>query len=63
MSDDGPASEIARAWKATVARTGEIVMWWDRIARPALTDAILADWTRTDVTLLTKEPLADHATS
>ncbi len=71
VSEDGPTDEVAGAWKAAVARTGDIVMWRDRNTRPALINAITADWTRTDVVILKPEqftgqnqaslrPLFDH---
>lgn len=60
VSKDGPTDEVAGAWKAAVARTGDIVMWWDRNVRPALINAITADWTRTDVIILKPEQFAAH---
>ncbi|NSX57058.1 nucleotidyltransferase domain-containing protein [Parasulfitobacter algicola] len=61
VSKDGPTDEIAGAWKAAVERTGEIVKWWDRGVRPALINAITADWTRTDVIILRPEQFAAHS--
>ena len=58
VSEDGPTDEFAGTWKAAVARTGDIVMWWDRNVRPALINAITADWTRTDVIILKPEQFA-----
>lgn len=58
VSEDGPTDEVAGTWKAAVARTGDIVMWWDRNVRPALINAITADWTRTDVIILKPEQFA-----
>ncbi len=60
VSGDGPTAEVAGVWKAAVARTGDIVMWWDRNVRPALINAITADWTRTDVIILKPEQFAAH---
>lgn len=60
VSGDGPTDEVAGAWKAAVARTGDIVMWWDRNVRPALINAITSDWTRTDVIILKPEQFAAH---
>ncbi|KIC48062.1 nucleotidyltransferase domain-containing protein [Tateyamaria sp. ANG-S1] len=60
VSEDGLTDEVAEAWKAAVARTGDIVMWWDRNVRTALINAITADWTRTDVIILKPEQFAAH---
>ncbi|MEO1108401.1 MAG: nucleotidyltransferase domain-containing protein [Pseudomonadota bacterium] len=60
VSEDGPTDDVAAAWKAAVAGTGDIVMWRDRSVRPALINAITADWTRTDVIILKPEQFAAH---
>lgn len=52
VSTEGATDEVASLWRDAVERTGEIVLWWDRTARPALINAITADWTRTDVVIL-----------
>ena len=61
VCEDGPSDEIAGAWKAAIEQTGEIVMWWDRSTRPALINAITADWTRTDVIILKPAHVAAHS--
>lgn len=60
VSEEGPTDDIAVAWKEAIAGTGEIVLWWDRTARPALINAITADWTRTDVIILKPEHFSAH---
>ncbi|MDO6732165.1 nucleotidyltransferase domain-containing protein [Marinovum sp. 2_MG-2023] len=61
VSEHGPTDEVAGAWKTAVERTGDIVMCWDRSPRPALINAITADWTRTDVIILKPEQFAAHS--
>ncbi|MCC5960106.1 MAG: nucleotidyltransferase domain-containing protein [Rhodobacteraceae bacterium] len=71
VSDEGATDEIARIWQGAIAKTGEIVLWWDRTPVPVLINAITADWTRTDVLILKPsqmsaqtqdalKPLIDH---
>jgi len=52
ITDDGPTDDIAALWKDAVARTGEVVLCWDRSPVPVLINMITADWTRTDALLL-----------
>ncbi|WP_422028318.1 nucleotidyltransferase domain-containing protein [Roseovarius sp.] len=61
VTPDGPSDGVAALWRDAVARTGEIVLWRDRVVRPALINAITADWTRTDVILLTPEQAGTYA--
>ncbi len=60
VAPEGPTDEIAGLWRGAVERTGEIVLWWDRNNRPALINAITADWTRTDVVILRPEQIGMH---
>ena len=48
VAESGATDDIAVAWRAAVARTGEIVLWWDRTTVPMLINAITQDWTRFD---------------
>lgn len=57
VADDGASDAVAAQWRDAVARTGEIVLWWDRNTVPVLINAITADWTRTDVIILKPEQL------
>ena len=59
VAPEGPTDEIAGFWREAVDRTGEIVLWWN--PRPALINAITADWTRTDVVILKPEQMGAHA--
>ena len=61
VTPEGPSDGVAALWRGAVARTGEIVLWRDRVVRPALINAITADWTRTDVILLTPEQASTYA--
>ncbi len=60
VAPESPTDEIAGLWREAVARTGEIVLWWDRNTRPALINTITADWTRTDVVILKPEQMRAH---
>lgn len=61
VTPEGPTDEIAGLWREAVERTGEIVLWWDRNTRPALINAITADWMRTDVIILKPGQMSAHA--
>lgn len=61
ITDDGPTDEIAALWKEAVARTGEIVLCWDRSTVPVLINMITADWTRTDALLLKPTQIKPYA--
>ena len=63
VATDGATDEVAALWREAVARTGEIVLWWDRTTRPVLINAITADWTRTDVEILRPDQMAMRARS
>lgn len=52
VADQGATDKIAEIWRNAVAKTGEIVLCWDRIKVPALINIITEDWTRTDVYIL-----------
>ncbi|QPH55004.1 nucleotidyltransferase domain-containing protein [Pontivivens ytuae] len=52
VAEDGPTDAVAALWREAIERTGKIILWWDRTTRPALINAITADWTRTDVVIL-----------
>ncbi|CTQ50994.1 nucleotidyltransferase domain-containing protein [Jannaschia donghaensis] len=71
VAEEGASDATADLWRKAVARTGEIVLWWDRTNVPVLINAITADWTRTDVVMLKPDqmrgqsrarlkPLFDH---
>ncbi len=60
VAEEGPTDEIAALWRQAISRTDEIVLWWDRTTRPALINAITADWTRTDVVILKPEQMKWH---
>ena len=60
VSEEGATDAMAEAWRHAVAQTGEIVLWWDRTTVPVLINAITADWTRTDVVILTPAQVAAH---
>ncbi len=61
VAEDGATDEIAELWRDAIARTGEIVLWWDRKPVPVLINAITADWMRTDVVILKPAQIAAHA--
>jgi hypothetical protein len=54
----GPSDEFAGLWRKAVSQTGEIVLWWDREAKPMLINAITHDWQRIDVEIVTPEAMA-----
>ncbi|WP_420012886.1 nucleotidyltransferase domain-containing protein [Tateyamaria sp.] len=60
VADYGASDAVAALWRDAVAQTGEIVLWWDRLTRPALINAITADWTRTDVIVLKPDQMGHH---
>ncbi|MEM9786559.1 MAG: aminoglycoside 6-adenylyltransferase [Pseudomonadota bacterium] len=63
VAHDGATDVVAEIWREAVARTGEIVLWWDRRAVPVLINAITEDWTRTDVIILKPEQMLGHTQS
>ncbi len=60
-ASDGATDEVAALWRDAIGRTGQIVLWHDRIVRPALINAITADWTRLDVILLKPDQMKAHS--
>jgi hypothetical protein len=60
VATDGPTDTIAAHWKTALEHTGEIALWWDRVTRPMLINAITSDWTRTDVVILKPDQLRFH---
>ncbi len=61
VTPQGATDAIAAVWRDAVSQTGEIVLWWDRTTVPVLINAITADWTRTDVMILTPDQLGRYA--
>lgn len=61
VAADGPSDAVAELWRDAVARTGDIVLLWDRNVRPALINAITADWTRTDVVIVKPDQVGTQA--
>lgn len=57
VTPDGASDEIAGLWRDAVARTGDIVLWWDRKVVPVLINAVTGDWLRIDVLLLKPDQL------
>lgn len=55
---DGPTDAFSGLWREAVGRIGEIVLWWDRQARPMLINAITAEWVRVDVEVVTPQQMA-----
>ncbi|CAH1665761.1 hypothetical protein [Chelatococcus asaccharovorans] len=53
VTTEGPTDAFASLWHDAVSRTGEIVLWWDRQAKPMLINAITAEWLRVDVQIAT----------
>jgi hypothetical protein len=60
VSSEGASDAMASTWRAAVETTGEIVLWWDRNIRPALINAIMADWTRIDVIILKPDQMGSQ---
>ncbi len=55
---DGPSDGFAGLWRDAVSQTGDIVLWWDREAKPMLINAITNDWQRIDVEIVTPAEMA-----
>lgn len=53
VTTGGPTDAFARLWHEAVSQTGEIVLWWDRQAKPMLINAVTAEWLRVDVQIAT----------
>jgi len=60
LARDGATDEVAAVWRKAIGQTGEIVLWWDRTARPTLINAITSDWTRTDVMILKPDQMGQQ---
>ena len=60
VAEEGASDATASVWREAVAKTGEIVLWWDRTKVPELINAITKDWTRTDVILLRPDQIASQ---
>lgn len=63
VATGGATDQVAALWRRAVARTGDIVLWWDRSVRPALINAITDDWTRTDVVILKPDQMGSQTQS
>ncbi|MBR9764394.1 MAG: nucleotidyltransferase domain-containing protein [Rhodobacteraceae bacterium] len=61
VSPEGASDAVAETFREAVAGCGEIVLWRDRIVRPALINAITADWTRFDAVLLKPDQLGGQS--
>jgi len=57
VAGEGATDGVAQMWREAVGRLGEIVLWWRQAARPALINAITADWLRVDVVILKPDQL------
>ena len=58
VTPSGATDATAALWREAVARTGEIVLWWDRTVRPALINAVTAEWLRVDVVILKPDQMS-----
>lgn len=63
VAEEGASDSVAKVWRDAVAKTGEIVLWWDRTTVPVLINAITEDWTRTDVIILKPDQMGAHTQS
>ncbi len=63
VAEEGASDAVAEIWRDAVAKTGDIVLWWDRINVPLLINAITEDWTRTDVLILKPDQMGSQAQS
>ena len=61
VADGGASYRIAAQWRDAVSKLGDIVMWRDRIVRPALINAITEDWTRVDLIICTPEQMSGQS--
>lgn len=57
---DGLTDAVSALWRDAVAQVGEIVLWRDRLVRPALINAVLADGMRVDLIALKPEHAGHH---
>jgi predicted nucleotidyltransferase len=63
VAEEGASDAVAKVWREAVAKTGEIVLWWDRTNVPVLINAITKDWTRTDVVILKPDQMGSQTQS
>lgn len=63
VAEDGASDAVAEVWRRAVDKTGEIVLWWDRVNVPVLINAITEDWTRTDVIILKADQMGSQTQS
>ncbi|WP_375692010.1 nucleotidyltransferase domain-containing protein [Pseudooceanicola sp. LIPI14-2-Ac024] len=61
VTPEGPTDRIAAAWRAALKGVGEVVLWRDRIVRPALINAVMADGLRVDLIVLKPEQATGQA--
>lgn len=57
VANAGASDGIAAGWRAAVEEVGEVVLWWDRQMGRPLINAVTADWTRIDVSILKPDQL------
>ncbi len=60
VATPGATDAISTMWRDAVGHIDEIVLWRDRIVRPALINAVCADWTRVDVVILKPDQMGAH---
>lgn len=60
VAEGGASDAVAQVWHEAVARTGDIVLWWDRTKVPVLINSITEDWTRTDVIILKPDQMGSQ---
>lgn len=61
VAPEGATDKISELWRGAVNRVGGIVLWRDREVRPALINAITADWLRVDAIILRPDQMAGQA--
>jgi len=57
---EGLTDDIAALWRGAVGQVGEIVLWRDRLVRPALINAVLEGGVRIDLIALKPEQAGHH---
>ena len=60
VTTDGATDATAALCRAAIEQVGPIVMWRDRVVRPALINAITETWHRIDFVLLKPDQVASH---
>lgn len=60
VTPEGLTDDIAALWREAVAACGEIVLWRDRVVRPALINAVLAGGLRVDLIALKPDQMGGH---